>query len=329
MNKRNSIILGLLFGIIGLEILVLAPKDVGLLPSSEDVSHVGATGAIGDDSTSSQLMQDVHLIETNASGKDWELWANRAIRPQEQGEWMIEKVKVKFFATGGVTYTVTGLKGNVVPTKNDIRISGQVVTHSSNGYVFKTESVFYDAKNRRLTSPGLVEMHSEGRQEGDDFSLTGTEMVAELGTNEIKINRHVHAKRRIKTDKFATIRSERALVSGSSNRAHFFGNVVIDFDTMRITGPEAKFVYDRDTQAFESMDIVGGARLSDLDRIATSGSVSVHFAEDRIVFKGGPRIMQNGDELVGDEIVFLDGGRKVKVSNAKAQFDPKAMENRN
>jgi LPS export ABC transporter protein LptC len=321
MNKRNGIILGLLFGIIVVEIVVLAPKELGLSPTEE----VAAPQPAPRENASGQVMQDVHLVEAKRGGKEWELWADKAVRPADNGEWTIEQVKVKFFAEGGVTYTVTGMKGNVVPNTNDIRIAGKVVTRSSNGYVFKTESVNYDSKSRMLKSPEAVEMSQENREEGG-LSLTGADMLANLANNEIKINRNVRARRKVAEGKIATILSERAIFSGRSNLAQFFGNVAIDVDSMRVTGPEAKFAYDPKTQQFESVEVGGGIRVTDTDKFATSSSVSVNFKQDRVVFNGGPRVVQNGDELVGDEIVFLEGGRKVEVSNAKAQFDPRALE---
>lgn len=327
MNKRNGIILGLLFGIIVLEILVLAPKDIGF-PAGEEAAP---TAPVRQEASSGQVMQDANLVVANSSGKEWELWADRAVRPDDASDWSVERVKVKFFAEGGVTYTVTGAKGSVVPNQNDIRdvrISGNVVTRSSNGYVFKTESVIYDSKSRRLTSPGPVAMTSEGVESGG-LTLTGADLESDFSTNEIRINRNVRAKRRVRDEKIATIQSERAVFSGRSNHAQFFGNVVIDVDTMRISGPQAKFAYDPKTKEFESVDVGGGIRVSDTDKLATSSAVSVHFKEDRVIFTGGPRVVQNGDELVGDEIVFLDGGRKVQVSNAKAQFDARAVEKKN
>jgi len=101
---------------------------------------------------------------------------------------------------------------------------------------------------------------------------------------------------------------------------------VIDMETMRVTGPEAKFIYDSKSDAFESVHVDGGVRMTDTDKFATSNSVNVEFKKDRMILSGAPRVVQNGDELVGDEIVFLEGGRKVQVSNAKAQIEPNTME---
>lgn len=325
MNKRNTIILGLLFVIIVIEILVLAPKELGLSPSEEQETSGEMKPQEG---ASGQIMNDVHLVEAKPSGKEWELWADKAMRPAENAEWTIERVKVTFFASNGVTYQVTGMQGRVVPSKNDIRISGKVVTRSSNGYVFKTESMFYDSKSRKLTSPEAVEMTGGGDKEEGPLHLTGDNMVADLGTNEIVINKNVHARRRIKDDKIATIQSDRALFSGRSNLAHFSGSVLIDIDTMRLSGPEARFSFNPKTEEFESVEVEGGVKVTDTDKFATSSTVSVHFKEDRVEFTGAPRVVQNGDELVGDQIVFLEGGKKVQVLNAKAHIDAGAMEKR-
>jgi LPS export ABC transporter protein LptC/lipopolysaccharide transport protein LptA len=322
MNKRNGIILGLLFLILVIEIMIFAPKETGL-SVAEDAPKLGPTPAAG---ASGQVMQDVHSVGVKAGAKEWELWARKALRPRENEDWTIERVTVKFFADNGVFYTVTGAKGNVLQNKYDIRISGNVVTKSSNGYTFKSESVFYDSKSRHLTSPQDVEMDGPPDQSGAALKLTGTELNADFVSNKIEVNKNVRALKRIKDGKLATIQSERALFSGATNMAQFFGNVIIDFDTMRITGPEAQFAYDRKTQSVQSVLVGGGVKVTDTDKYATSSTVSVHFDDDRITFSGSPRVVQNGDELVGDEIVFLENGKKVQVSNARAQLDPKSME---
>lgn len=327
MNKRNSFILGLLFVILVVEIIVLAPKEVevpvesaGLQDDHDDLNDASASG---------QLMRDVHLVEAKAASKEWELWADRALRPHKNGTWTIEQVRVKFFANNGVTYVVTGRQGHVIPEENDIRIRGDVVTRSSNGYVFRTESAVYDAKQRRLTSPHSVQMLGPKDKDGPGIILTGSEMSADLATNQIVVNHQVRARKQVKEGRVAMIQSQKAIFSGRTKQANFLGDVLMELDTMQIAGPEAHFAYDTDADSLESVVMNGGVRLTDTDRFATSDTVSVHFKEDRVVFHGAPRVVQSGDEIVGDEIVFLQGGKKVKVSNAKAQIDPRNVETSN
>jgi LPS export ABC transporter protein LptC/lipopolysaccharide transport protein LptA len=334
MNKRNSIILGLLFIILIVQIIVLAPKDAGLPPDPDELETKSAKPKGTE--TGGQMGEQLHLMGSKPEGKEWELWTDKAARLNEDDGWNIERVKVKFFADNGVLYTVTGKRGRVIPEKNFIRIEGDVVTRSSNGYILKTETIYYDSKARLLTSPTAVAMTGPKEEQGSELSrlqLTGADMLANLASNEIKINDkkkgRVHAKKEVKDHKIATITSDRAIFSGRSNMAHFSGDVVMDLDTMRITGPEAKFAYNATTGSLTSVDVEGGARVTDTDKFATSKSVSVQFVDDRVVFTGSPRVVQNGDELVGDEIIFEEGGKRVRVSNAKAQIDSNSLEKKN
>ena len=162
-------------------------------------------------------------------------------------------------------------------------------------------------------------------KEGARLELIGDGMTADMGTNQLKIAKDVKAKRHIPHGRVAQIQSNTALFSGKTNSAQFSGAVVIDIEAMRITGPRAEFAYDPTTGTLESVEVAGGVRVTEADRFATSGSLSIHFRDDRYVFRGTPRVVQVDDELFGDEIIFLDGGKKVQVLNVKAQIDPERV----
>jgi LPS export ABC transporter protein LptC len=329
MSKRNGLILALLFVILVVEILIFAPIELGLSPADEMLSQESQT-AIPTSAESSQVIHKVHSFGAKGDVVEWELWADRALGPRNNTEeWTIQNVRVKFYASNGVIYHVTGRKGLVAPVRDDLRIEGAVTTKSSNGYTFKSESIFYDSKNRQLTSPENIQMTGPPDRNGGPLRLTGADMVADFVTNQIRIGRQVRASKTVHDDKAVTIQSQRAVFSGRSNTAQFLGNVVIDVNTMRITGPEARFSYDRRGESFESVEVGGGVRVTDTDKFATSKSVSVQFKEDQVIFNGGPRVVKNGDELVGEQIIFLDGGRKIQVSKARAQMDSRTMQSPN
>jgi LPS export ABC transporter protein LptC len=333
MSKRNTIILALLFVIFVVELIILAPEELGLFQSKADKQADASMPP--SNSEAGQVMKGAHLVQAKGEAKEWELWADQAIKPKEGERWTIERVKVKFFGKDGVTFTVTGKQGTVTvtPDKNDIHIEGDVETRTSNGYVFKTPSASYDSIGKKLSSPLDVEMTGPRDSKDRNIHLTGNDLLADLASNEITINRNVHARKKVGTndnvDRTATIQSQRAIFSGKSNLAQFFGNVVIDLDTMQISGPQAKFAFDPKSDALDSIEVAGGIRVTDTDKFATSGTVSLNLKEDKVVFSGSPRVVQNGDELVGDQITLLDGGKRVQVSNAKAQIDPRAVEKSN
>ncbi len=334
MSKRNSIILGMLFLILVVEILIFAPNELGISPAEDQAQQTAAAPPDQEKPGTGQVMSDVYSIEAKGENREWELWADKALGPRNnKDEWTIQNVRVKFYADNGVIYNVTGKTGYVAPMRNDIRVVGNVITKSSNGYTFKTESAFYESGKRRLSSPTAVTMSGPADDNGGPLTLNGGDLLADFNTNEINITRAVKARKVVKNNKVATIQSSKAEFSGRTNMARFLGNVVMDYDTMRVTGPEARFMYDSKSRSLDSIEVAGGVRVTDTDKFATSKSVSVSFKNERTVFNGMPRVVQNGDELTGDQIVFLDGGRKVQVSNAKADFDPesvqKSMEKKN
>jgi LPS export ABC transporter protein LptC/lipopolysaccharide transport protein LptA len=336
-NRRNLVISALLFLIIVIQLLVLMPRDIEVqdlrpakVAKTIKGSKTGRANQLSKEIPSGQVVRNAQMVEAKQDQKEIELWADRAVRPKDREEWTLDDVRVKFYATNGVTYTVTGKNGGVTTSTYAMWIKGNVITKSSNGYTFRSESVFYDPKIKRLSSPAKIEMDGPPDANGSRLYLDGEDMVADLTTNQMNVNRKVRARRKVSApkdspggdQKTAQIQSNSAVFSGKSNLALFKGNVIIDVDTMRLTGPEARFSYDPGIQNLDSMVVSGGVKVTDSDKSATSGSVSVYFKDDRYVFKGSPRVVQQQDELIGDEIVFLHGGKQVQVINARAQVDP-------
>lgn len=320
MAKRNGYIIGLLLVLLVVEIIILAPKEVGTAPETS-LPHPSDSPIGG---KYSQKMDSVYSVEAGAEGKQWELWADKGLQAKDSAEWTIEKVKVKFYAKNGVTYVVTGKTGRVIPNKQgirDLRILGDVSTRSSNGHIFKSEILIYDSQNKKLHSSSAVQMVSPPDKDGGQLVLAGVEMIADLATNQISINHEVKATKQIRNKRTVKIQSDRAVFSGLTKMAEFFGQVLLSVDSMTLTGPEAKFTYDAGMESLESVLVGGGVRVTDRDKIATSKSVSVRFKDETVVFTGAPRVIQNGDEMAGDIITFVNGGKKVVVSNAKAQID--------
>lgn len=326
MSRRNSIILGLLFVLLVVEIVILAPKETGFTQHSDGLQK---PSQVKPEASTGQVMENIYLIETKSDGREWELWAKKArARPGQGDDWVIEDVKVKFYGSQGVTYLVTGKLGNVVPNKKDMKIEGDVVTKSSNGYVYLTDSVVYNSEQRKLMSPNEIKLTGPKDNTGDQLKLTGSNLLADLATNEINIDRNVKAQKNVRDGKTAVIKSDRAKLSGRTHVADFSGNVKIQIEMMTVRGPKAQFRYQPDSGELESVFVDGGVQVADANKTATSQSVDVHFLDERVVFKGAPKVIQNGDELVGDEIVFLNGGRKVKVMNAKAKLESSTVEER-
>ncbi len=273
-----------------------------------------------------QSINGMHMIETQDGRREWELWSGKANSIKAKELWELEDVKTIFFSDSGVTFTVTGKKGIVHGQTKDLRVEGDVVTRSSNGYVFRTESMEYVSKGRQLTAENRVAMDGPRDSQGHAMRLTGLGMKALLQESTMEVLNDVKAEKGLDHERRFFIKSHRAIFSGQDKTARFSGDVVLDMNAMRITGPEAQFDYDSSRDVMKTVMFSGGARVSDADKFATAQNLSVDFDSNKFVFRGSPRVVQNNDELRGEEIIFLDGGKQVQVKRARAKVDDKRME---
>lgn len=262
-----------------------------------------------------QSMSGLHMIEAQAGEKEWELWSENATSYKDTGELKLQKVKALFFADNGVTFTVTGQEGKVdVKTKN-LFVQGEVITESSNGYVIKTHDVDYVSGERSLKTKSPVQVTGQG------LKLNGIGMDANLKTSMIEIKEDIKAERIMAEDKKVYIQSQSVQLSGKTKMARFIGSVVLDVDSMRITGPQADFEYDESKNFFKTVKIRGGTRVTDLDKWAVSENLDIDFTKNMFVFRGSPKVVQNQDELKGEEIVFLENGKRVQVKKARVKVE--------
>ena len=322
-NRVVQIGLSLALLVLLVQVVLIAPGQIrdaetkaAILPAPELPKSTGID----------QSIQGMHMIETQDGRKEWELWADQAVSIKAKEIFELTAVRAIFFTNSGVTFNVTGNKGVVQTKTKDLAVSGDVVIRSSNGYVFKTNEMNYASLSRLISTESKVEMVGPKDVKGHALKLTGQAMQARLDESTIEVLREVRAEKTIDKDSRALIKSQRAAFSGVDRTAKFLGDVVLDMDSMRITGPEAQFQYDSKRDFVRSVIFTGGARVSDADKWATAQNVSVDFDSNKFVFRGNPRVMQNNDELRGEEIVFLDGGKRVQVQKARAKVDEKRLE---
>lgn len=141
--------------------------------------------------------------------------------------------------------------------------------------------------------------------------------------SKMLIEKRVTAQKPMKDGKSFDIVADGAEFSGKSREARFLGAVRMSYDNMKLEGPEASFMYGKGADILSSVSIKGGVRVSDVDKFATAENVDLDLLANKYTFKGRPKVIQNNDELTGEEIIFLDGGKKVKVERVRAKVENK------
>jgi LPS export ABC transporter protein LptC len=320
-KRAGIIVLIALFALLIAEVVVISPQSL-----NEKSKGERGTSEIYNSQDIKALMAGVHYVETKNDEKEWELWAEKAIGFRKEDELALDGVRAIFFARNGVQLVVTGEKGSVEPKTRNMKIEGKVVTKSSNGYLFRTDSVIYNSGTRMMNSPSPVEVAGPRDGNGRSLVISGQNMHADLNKGVMEIADNVRAEKTINAKDRMAVQSEKVQLNGKDRAVRFFGEVTIDMNGLRVTGPDALFRYDANTDLLKSIELDGGVKVSDATKWATSDKLNIFLDEDKYIFNGNPRVVQDSDELRGDQIVFLNGGKKVQVKNAKVKVSRERLE---
>lgn len=314
--KRWGLI-GLLV-LVGLEILTIAPRRLSG-PETPQSPEQGASPAKKSAvQTVSQVMQGIHLVETTRGKREWELDAKSAEGFKDKGTWQLKGVLVKFFGSNN-TYTVTGDSGKIKTEIKDMEIFGNVVMRTADGYSLKTNSLKYDARKKLLNTPDEVEVNGPNKE--GEFKISGKGFNADINTNIMMLQEKVMAVKSVPPERIMTIKSVWSRINGRTNEAHFEDQVQVDIDNIRMTGNQADFVYESRTRALKSLRMLGNVKVTDQKYWASAQKAKILFAEEEFILLGNPRVVQDENELRGQEIRLLKGGKEIRVSKARARVE--------
>lgn len=327
-NLRKYIFLALLIALF-VEVLVVFPNKVNQEKKAETAASATENGTTEANEPqaphSEQLMKGVHLVESQKGSRDWELFSSESEggSGKDQSNWKLKKIRVLFYTNEKVEFTVTGDEGNIDGKSRDMSIRGHVLTTSANGYSFKTEDVTYRSSLRLISSSGPVVMTGPRDKEGEELHVNGQRMQIEVDTGLMRIPESVAARKRLNTGMQMTLTSNTAEFSGRNKEARFIGNVLMNYDQFKLEGTEVKFMQSSGGNFLSNVQFSGGVKLRGADKFATSEKLNFDFLANKLVLDGKPKVYQNGDELSGDQIIFLEGGKKVKVEKVRASSKDK------
>lgn len=262
-----------------------------------------------------QKMVGVHLVENSNNSKGWELFADEATGSSDE-MWVLKKVKVEFFNENQSSFVVSGDVGEINGQTKNMVIRGQVITQSTNGYQFQTNDMNYLADSKTLTSSNLVTMLGPDDKNGAGFKLNGQGFRIDLVKNKMYIESNVEATKMMERKRFNVV-SNSAEFSNKNQEALFSGNVNMSFDKTKITAPQAFFKYSERQKALESILLKDQVVLKDEGKSAVCQQLLMNLIEDTMTLSGQPKVQMGEDEIQGEEIVFLEGGKKVKMNKVK------------
>lgn len=324
--NKISIFLSVVIGLIFIQALLMAPQDISPSETSAAKQKAAAEEKRKDEEADKlaktgkrkaveQKMVGVHLVENSNNAKGWELYADEASGSSEE-LWVLKKVKVEFYNENESSFVVSGDIGEINGQTKNMLIRGQVVTQSSNGYQFETNDMNYIAETKMLVSTNLVRMLGPDDKNGAGFKLNGQGFRIDLAKNKMYIESNIEASKAVDGKNF-NVTSNTAEFSNKNQEALFAGNVFMKFDKTTITAPQAFFRYSDKQKALESILLKDKVVLKDEGKSAVCQSLLMNLVADTMTLSGQPKVQMGEDEIQGEEIVFLEGGKKVKINKVK------------
>ena len=304
--------------LIGFEVLILFPKQTDKpTEAPETVENAAAGKAASSANQIQQKAQGIHLVESQRGARDWELFSQSAQSYQNNSVWDLENVRLLFYNDEKQTLILRGKKGTLDTKSKNMRIEGEVEIETTNGYIFTAPYVEYSSLDRLIFCSSIVQVKGPMMQNRRSLFLKGTGMRIPVTTEKMYLDHAVTGEKVISGEKIIKLKSESAELSSKNQIAQFVGKVAIQYPPMTMTSDKAIFAYNEKSNLFEYLDLNGKVELKDDTRRAVSENLRVDFNTQQFTFSGQPRLYQGEDELVGEQIIFLENGKKVKVEKVK------------
>ena len=133
-------------------------------------------------------INDIHYEQTNQDAfKEWELDAQSAQYYKDEDKFVLQSLEVTFFSNKGKIYTLTAERGEFYTESKDIKVSGNVVAVTDEGYHIQTDSFLYSAGERKIVSDDEVTLSSK------KMIMSGKGMVIDLNEERLYILKEVRA----------------------------------------------------------------------------------------------------------------------------------------
>lgn len=267
-----------------------------------------------------QKMKGIHLMESAQGQRLWVLNAKEAESKKEDKDWALKKIKATFYGKNEVMYFVDADYGDINIQTKDINMLGHIDVSTSTGYRFVSTQLHYISKERKILSPQMVNLNGPLDEKGERLSFSGDELMALLDKNEIVLDGNVKARKKLQSKLGILLNSDSAVLSSELNKVQEFKNVDIDYDDKKIKGPLAYLYMNTDTLDIKELIVQGGVSLKDGKNSGNSQNLFMDLLQNRIELTGSPRFFSENEELLGEKIIFHDGGDRIEVQGAKASI---------
>lgn len=132
-------------------------------------------------------IKEVHLTRVAAGRTEWELTAKSADYFKEKGVTSLDSPQVVFYGKKGKRMELEGENGEIFKDTNDITVSGNVKITTSDGYLFRSDSLTYSSEKKVVTTESKVFI------KGKRLEIEGVGMLADMERDTVLLKKGVKA----------------------------------------------------------------------------------------------------------------------------------------
>ena len=131
---------------------------------------------------------NIHYEQTNKDAfKEWELNAQAAQYFKNESKVAFQSITLTFYSNAGKVYKLSADHGELYTDSKDVKVHGNVVVVTDEGYRVQTDSFQYNAKERKISTDAQVTLASK------EMVMTGKGMVVDLEEERLYILEGVRA----------------------------------------------------------------------------------------------------------------------------------------
>ena len=133
-------------------------------------------------------LENIHYEQTNQDAfKEWELDATSAQYFKSEERIALSAIRVTFFSNEGKIYKLSAESGEIYTNSQDVKVTGDVVVITDEGYRIEADSFYYNAEKRKIVTEDEVTLTNK------EMVMTGKGMVVDLEKEKLYILKEVRA----------------------------------------------------------------------------------------------------------------------------------------
>ncbi|MBS1984015.1 MAG: LPS export ABC transporter periplasmic protein LptC [Bdellovibrionales bacterium] len=177
-----------------------------------------------------------HLVEAQTEKRTMEIEARKAKVYREEKLMTLDAVRTLVWGQGPKPFEVRGDMAIVNSDTQDMEIHKNARVLSPDGFIFRTDILYYDATNRLIQSEEPVEGTQTGNRNGSDLRIVGRGLLINLKKNSYEIKRNVRTDQRISKNKSLNIVANNLVIDPDAHLAVFTRKVQVKATDFQLKG---------------------------------------------------------------------------------------------